>query len=339
MINEYPRTSFWKLKTRCLEFVRPVVMGILNVTPDSFSDGGRFFVSGKPEGKTEDALLNPDGSELPGTNTDPDAGTDNNGINYEAAIQQGLRMVEQGAGIIDVGGESTRPGAVPVSVEEELRRVVPVVRRLAALTDVPVSVDTCHARVAWESVRAGAEIINDITACEGDSDMPDVVRETGAAVCLMHMQGTPRDMQNNPTYHCVTEEVFQYLQNRRERLIASGTDPEKIAVDPGIGFGKNFEHNRELLVNVEKFHELGAPILIGHSRKTFLKQFWQRQSSPATGEDVPVLPTLPELDYLTAFVSAELVRHGVQVIRVHNVPATRRFIDLQTLLSFNGVAN
>ena len=184
-------------------------MGILNVTPDSFSDGGRFF-------------------------------------DAKAAVEHGLRLVAEGADLLDVGGESTRPGAAPVDAQEELRRVAPVVEELCRKTDVPLSIDTSKASVARHAIDAGAEIINDVTALAGDPDMIPLAVETGCAVCVMHSRGTPRTMQDNPVYADVVAEVLEYLRLRRDALQAAGIEPDRIAVDPGIGFGKTTEHNLQL---------------------------------------------------------------------------------------------
>lgn len=268
----------WKLPTRTLPFGRrPLVMGIVNATPDSFSDRGQF--------------------------SDPDA-----------AIAQGLRLAAEGADLLDVGGESTRPGATPVSVDEELRRVMPVVAALCQETSLPVSIDTSKASVARQALAAGAEIINDITGLTGDPAMVQVARETGAGVCVMHMQGTPPTMQNNPTYTDVVAEVAAYLQDRRDALVAAGIPADHIALDPGIGFGKTTEHNVSLLTSVSRLHALGCPVLVGHSRKGFIRKI-------LGAPDADPLPG-------TIGVALALARQRVQILRVHDVGAVRQALLL-----------
>ena len=218
---------------------RPLVMGIVNVTPDSFSDGGQFATT-------------------------------------DSAIEHGLRLAAEGADLLDIGGESSRPGSKPVSLEEELARVVPVVRGLATQLSVPISVDTTKAEVARQALAAGASIVNDITAGLGDPEMMAVVRAAGAGVVLMHMQGTPETMQENPTYTDVVREVRDFLADRVRAWIAAGIPVERIAIDPGIGFGKTFEHNLTLLKNLDALSTIGRPILLGVSRKGFLGQITGR---------------------------------------------------------------
>src|SRR3954471_12646865 len=212
---------------------RPLVMGIVNVTPDSFSDGGQF------------------------SSTD-------------AAVEHGLRLAADGADLLDVGGESSRPGSQPVSLEDELARVVPVVRGLSGRLSIPISVDTTKAEVARQALAAGAAIVNDITAGLGDPDMAAVAREAGAGVVLMHMRGTPATMQRSPTYADVVGEVRDFLAERVRAWVAAGVPAERIAIDPGIGFGKTSEHNRLLLKHLDAQSALGRPVLLGVSRKGFL---------------------------------------------------------------------
>ena len=259
----------WKLRKKTLSFEHgPAVMGIVNVTPDSFSDGGRFFEPGQ-------------------------------------AVEHGLRLVEEGAAILDVGGESTRPFSEGVSTEEELRRIEPVVASLARQTDVPISIDTSKAEVAKAAIDAGAEIINDVTGLQGDPAMLQVALDTEAAVCVMHMQGSPRTMQAEPEYEDVVTEVLDYLDARCKALEAAGIDRARIAVDPGIGFGKTVEHNLDLLRNVKQFHKLGQPILIGVSRKGFIGRMLG---------DMDL-----ERESGTVAISLAMAAAGVQVLRVHNV--------------------
>ena len=228
------RATRWQLRTGRLRFgPRPLLMGVVNVTPDSFSDGGRF-------------------------------------LDHAAAVDHAVQLAEQGADLLDLGGESTRPCAARVDVAQELRRVIPVVRGVCQSVSVPVSVDTSKATVAREAIAVGAEIINDVTGLEGDPRMLDVARETGAGLCVMHMRGTPRTMQNDPTYDDVVLDILQYLQRRRDVLVESGISADRLCLDPGIGFGKTHTHNLTLLARCGEFHRLGTPLLVGHSRKGFI---------------------------------------------------------------------
>ena len=224
LAERFPRRAIrWQLRSLAIELPpRPLLMGIVNVTPDSFSDGGRFF--------------------------DP-----------SSAIQHGLDLAAEGADLLDVGGESTRPYSDPVAVEEELRRVLSVVRGLCRQSGKPVSIDTSKSAVARAALDEGAEVVNDITGLLGDPAMVEVVRAAGAGVVAMHIQGTPQTMQDAPTYADVVAEVHEYLRNRRDALLAAGIAAEKICLDPGIGFGKTHQHNLTLLANCHRFHELGCP--------------------------------------------------------------------------------
>jgi dihydropteroate synthase len=282
--------THWHLRTRSLPLPRPggalqrpLVMGIVNVTPDSFSDGGRH-------------------------------------ASVEAAVAHGLALVAEGADILDVGGESTRPYATPVEATEELRRVSDVVRRLAAETTVPVSIDTSKAVVAARAVELGAEIINDVTGLEGDPDMLAVARDSGAGICAMHMRGTPQTMQLDPRYDDVVAEIHGYLLARRDALLAAGIPLEKLCLDPGIGFGKTHAHNRALMAAAGRFLDLGVPILVGHSRKGFLgKSLEQAFGRPASCD---------ELDAGTAGAACGLAVQGIQIVRVHAVGLTRATLEL-----------
>jgi len=272
------RADHWTLRTRTLGFGRrPLLMGIVNVTPDSFSDGGKFF--------------------------DP-----------ALAVAHALRLVAEGAELLDVGGESTRPYSQPVEAEEELRRVMPVVKALCREGSVPVSIDTSKSAVARAAIEAGAEIVNDVTGLEGDPEMLPLAVRTGVGLCVMHMQGTPQTMQDNPTYGDVIEEVLGYLQRRRDDLLAAGVAADRIALDPGIGFGKRTEHNVQLLANAFRFHGLGCPVLVGHSRKGFIGRVLKDPNCDA----------LPG----TIGVSLALARQGVQVLRVHDVGPLRQALAL-----------
>ncbi len=255
----------------------PLLMGIINVTPDSFSDGGHFF-------------------------------------DAEAAVAHGLQLAAEGADILDVGGESTRPRSMPVDVREELRRVMPVVEALCRQTGVPVSIDTTKALVARRAIEAGAEIINDVTAMTSDPAMLPLAVETGCAVCVMHMRGTPRTMQDNPVYADVVAEVREYLAECRDALLAAGIDRERIAVDPGIGFGKTTQHNLQLLANAWQFHALGCPVLVGPSRKRFISDAAAQPSADRTAG--------------TIGAALSLARQGVQILRIHDVAAVRQALLL-----------
>ncbi|MDZ8118585.1 dihydropteroate synthase [Pontiella agarivorans] len=215
------------------------VMGILNVTPDSFSDGGHF--------------------------ADP-----------EIAVQHALQMVEDGAAIIDIGGESTRPGAEPVSVKEEIRRTVPIIEKIREHTEVLISIDTMKSETAFHALEAGADIINDVSGFEADDQMVNVAAASEAGVILMHMKGTPQTMQQNPSYEDAVTEVFQYLEKRITFAVSRGVVRERIVVDPGIGFGKTLEHNLQLLRGIPDL-EKTAPVLIGASRKSMIGKLLERE--------------------------------------------------------------
>jgi dihydropteroate synthase len=261
--------AVWRSASRVLyDGGRPRVMGIVNVTPDSFSDGGGAF-------------------------------------DANDAIARGQALVAEGADIVDVGGESTRPGAEPVPLDEELRRVIPVVAQLAATYTVPISVDTMKAEVARRALEAGASIVNDVSGLIGDPEMARVVIESGAAVVLMHMAGTPLTMQIDPRYDDVVENVRDWLARRADEVEALGVPRSRIALDPGIGFGKTHAHNWELLRKVDRFASLGCVVLVGASRKGFLGK--------ATGRPVA------ERDVATAVSSLAAATKGARVLRVHNV--------------------
>ncbi|MDX1756982.1 MAG: dihydropteroate synthase [Marinobacter sp.] len=255
---------------RELDMARCHVMGILNVTPDSFSDGGRF-------------------------------------TSREAAVQQARSMVEQGAAFIDVGGESTRPGAAPVSVQEELDRVCPVVEALARELDVVVSVDSSSPEVFRETARLGAGLLNDVRALQREGAVA-AARETGLPVCLMHMQGRPADMQARPSYQSVLREVSAFLMDRVREVERAGVGADQILLDPGFGFGKSLAHNLELLDALDRLQVLGYPLLVGLSRKSMLGQI--------TGRDVS--ERLPA-SLAVATISA---LKGASIIRVHDVKET-----------------
>jgi dihydropteroate synthase len=253
-----------------LDLTRPRVMGIVNVTPDSFSDGGKFAIA-------------------------------------KTAVQHGMSLVGQGADILDIGGESTRPGATPVPLEEELRRVIPVVEALAAKARVPISVDTYKPEVMKAAIAAGASIINDVFALTQPGAL-DVIANSKVGVCLMHSQGTPQTMQVDPKYDDVVREVRDFLQERMQTCEAHGIKRDRIVLDPGFGFGKRSVHNVELLRELGALGELGQPILVGLSRKSVLGQL--------TGNDVDAR--------LHASLSAAVISavKGARIVRVHDVKAT-----------------
>lgn len=245
-------------------------MGILNVTPDSFSDGGRY-------------------------------------LDANRAIDHAYQMIEDGADIIDIGGESSRPGALPVSTDEELIRVLPVIDALAKGTDAFISIDTYKPPVARKALQAGAHIVNDITAL-GDADMAGVVAGMGAGLILMHMKGVPRTMQHSPVYQDLIPEILTFLRNRIDKAQAEGVCPDRIMIDPGIGFGKTAEHNLEILRSLDAFRSLDKPILIGTSRKAFIGKILN-------------LPNPDDRLEGTAATVAWAIAHGADVVRIHDVKA------------------
>lgn len=264
---------------------RPVLMGILNLTPDSFSDGGRY------------------GS-------------------VEEAVEAGLRMVEEGADVLDLGGESTRPGAKPVPLEEELRRVLPVLEQLRGRTEAALSIDTSKAEVARRALELGADIVNDVTGLRGDERMVEVVAASQCGVVVMHMQGSPQTMQLAPTYEDAPREVFAFLRQRLAELIRAGISPERICLDPGIGFGKTHEHNRQILQCIGELVSLGRPVLLGVSRKSFL-------AHAAEAHEIR--------DRLWPSIAVALWarEQGVGIFRVHDVkPHAEALKVLDTIVSY-----
>ncbi|OPX20361.1 MAG: dihydropteroate synthase [Desulfobacca sp. 4484_104] len=247
---------------------RTLIMGILNITPDSFADGGQFF---EPQ----------------------------------AAIEHAQAMVAAGADIIDVGGESTRPYATPVPLEEELQRVIPIIATLRAHSDAPISIDTYKAAIARQALSAGANLVNDISAMRFDPDMAALVAEAQVPVILMHMQGTPQNMQVKPQYQNLIGEIKQFFQERLDFALAHGISRHQIILDPGIGFGKTWKHNLEIIQRLDEFQELGCPILLGTSRKAFIGKILDL---PAAERDIGTLATI-----------AIGVLRGAQLIRTHNV--------------------
>lgn len=258
------------------------IMGILNVTPDSFSDGGKF-------------------------------------ADYASALTQAEALIAAGADILDVGGESTRPFAAPVTTAEELARVIPVITAVRQKHPIPISIDTTKAEVARQALAAGADIINDISALRHDPAMIELVRQTKVPVILMHMQGTPSDMQIKPVYDDVVGEIITFFRGRIDWITGHGIDRSRLIIDPGIGFGKNLHHNLSLLKHLAEFSCLHLPLLLGHSRKRFL--------GTITG-----VPTEQERDLATAVIAAMCVDKDIAMIRVHNVAATRQALLLAEAL-------
>ncbi len=263
------------------------VMGIVNVTPDSFSDGGDFLSHGH-------------------------------------AVSRGIKLYQAGADIIDIGGESTRPSSKDVTLDEEIRRVIPVIESLAQKIPIPISVDTTKSVVAEKALEAGASIINDISALRFDPLMVKVAARYHAPVILMHMKGRPKDMQENPVYEDLLAEVMGFLQEAMENAVQNGVDPSRVILDPGIGFGKTFQHNLILLKNLEAFKTLNAPLLVGASRKAFIRSLLKDDS----GETPDPKGHLVETGSQAAAAAAAM--NGAHIIRVHNVEntvATLKIID------------
>lgn len=260
---------------------RPHLMGILNVTPDSFSDGGLF-------------------------------------IGCDAALRQAQRMVEQGATIIDVGGESTRPGADPVSVEEEIRRVIPVIEAISASLDVVISIDTSKPDVMSAALAAGATMINDVLALTNPGAL-DVAANSDVPICLMHAAGTPQTMQTSPHYENVVAEVITFLQERVTACVEAGIARERLVVDPGFGFGKTLEHNLELAQNLERFSCLSLPILVGVSRKSMFGAILDAE--------------VDQRLYGSLAMTALLLDKGASIVRTHDVAATRDVMKVVAAMS------
>jgi dihydropteroate synthase len=255
--------------------LRTHIMGILNVTPDSFSDGGLYFEA-------------------------------------ESAYRRGMEMATEGADFIDVGGESTRPGSDPVPVEEQLRRVLPVIERLATASKVPISIDTYRHEVAEKALDAGAVIVNDVSGLHFDPKLAETVASRSASIVLMHTKGAPKTMQQNPEYENLFAEISDYLLEGIRRAQAAGI--EQIIVDPGIGFGKTIKHNLLILKRLQEFHDLGFPVLVGPSRKSFI----------GTLLDLPAGERIEG----TAGAVAAAVLHGAQIVRVHDVKEIRRVVKV-----------
>ena len=260
----------WSCRDRSLDLSTPVVMGVLNVTPDSFSDGGRF-------------------------------------AQRDAALVHARRMIGEGAAIIDIGGESTRPGASPATVEEELARVIPVIEALRAESSVFISIDTSKPGVMRAATRAGADIINDVRALSDDGAL-EAAADSGAGLCLMHMRGEPRTMQDAPRYDDVVTEVSEFLATRMRACRDAGVDTARLAIDPGFGFGKNITHNLTLLKHLQRFETLGVAIAVGLSRKSMLAKLTGRAVDDRTAGSVAL--------------AAIAVLNGARIVRAHDVAVT-----------------
>ena len=281
-------------KNRLVLGKRTCIMGILNVTPDSFSDGGEFFT-------------------------------------LDNAVAQGQKLFEDGADILDIGGESTRPFSDAVSAEEEIRRVVPVIENLAARISIPISIDTTKAGVARRAIEAGASIMNDVSALRLDHGIADVAAEYDVPIILMHMLGTPKTMQVEPVYDDLIKEIKEFLKNAVDYAESRGISKSKIIIDPGIGFGKTVEHNLLLIKHLHEFKTLDVPILIGSSRKAFIRNILKYK----TVKDIN--PDLAEVEIGTQASVAAAVLNGAHMVRVHNVANTRATIKI--IDAINNVQN
>jgi len=264
---------------------RTAIMGIVNVTPDSFSDGGQFYAA-------------------------------------KSAVSQAERLVKAGAAIIDIGGESTRPFAEEVPAQKEMDRVVPVIEQLAARIPVPISIDTTKAAVAEAALAAGASIINDVSSLTMDDQMANVAARHDVPVILMHMKGTPRTMQKDPHYDDVMAEIHDYLRDVMDKAMAAGVRKENIIVDPGIGFGKTIDHNLLILNQLGRLADLEAPILIGPSRKAFIRKILSQFSQEELTAE------RPEVETGTQAALAMAIQNGAHIVRVHNVANTRAMVTI-----------
>ena len=268
-----------QLNKHSYDLNRPLVMGILNVTPDSFSDGGQY-------------------------------------LDFDEALNRAEKMIEEGADIIDIGGESTRPGSDPVSEDEELKRILPIIKALQKHSNIVISVDTYKPKVMERAIDMGVAMINDVFALQQPGAI-DVIKKSNVGICLMHMQGTPKTMQVNPTYQNVLSEVKSFLEERTTVLIAEGIHTERIILDPGFGFGKTFEHNITLLQNLESFQSLKLPLLVGLSRKSFIRKILSGDHD----------------DHLSGSISAAIlsILKGAKIVRVHDVKETQSAIKIMQI--------
>jgi dihydropteroate synthase len=270
---------------------RTCIMGVVNVTPDSFSDGGKFFAHG-------------------------------------AAVAQGLKLAADGADILDIGGESTRPFSDPVSAEEEIERVIPVIEKLADQLTIPISIDTMKAEVARRAIEAGASMINDVSALRFDPAIGEVARQFDSPVVLMHMLGSPKTMQESPAYDNLIVDISNFLKDAIERAQKQGISKSKLIVDPGIGFGKTVSHNLFLIRHLNAFGALGVPILIGPSRKAFIRRLLKDEHNDDIAADLPIVETG------TQAAVAAAVLCGAHIVRVHDVANTRATIRILDAVRF-----
>ncbi len=268
----------WKIRDKTLRIEPFLVIGVLNVTPDSFYDGGRYF-------------------------------------DFDRAVNRAKEMVAEGADVIDIGGESTRPGSRKISVSEEIERIVPLIKILARETDVVLSADTYKHEVAEKAIEAGASIVNDISAFSLDKKLFDVVKDSGCGYILMHMQGTPADMQKSPFYKDVISEIYGFFEERLKWISDRGINLQKVVIDPGIGFGKRLEDNLAILNNTGRFAKLGRPVLIGASRKSFIGK---------------LLNDIPADERLEGSLASAVIAYakGASIFRVHDVKETRRALTV-----------
>ena len=268
-----------QLNKHSYDLNRPLVMGILNITPDSFSDGGQY-------------------------------------LDFDQALKRAETMIEEGADIIDIGGESTRPGSDPVSVDEELKRIIPIIKALKKYSNIVISVDTYKPRVMEQVIDMGVAMINDVFALQQPGAI-EVIKKSNVGICLMHMQGTPKTMQLNPTYQDVVNEVKLFLEERANSLIAEDIQTERIILDPGFGFGKTFEHNISLLQNLESFQPLKFPLLVGLSRKSFIRKILSGDHD----------------DHLSGSISAAILSivKGAKIVRVHDLKETKSAIKIMQI--------
>lgn len=276
----------WCVKNRKISFHRTLLMGILNVTPDSFSDGGKF-------------------------------------LNPEKAVRHGLHLEREGADILDLGGESTRPGAETISEEEELKRILPVLGALKGHLQIPISIDTTKPEVARICLEEGAEIINDVSALKDSGlRMAEIVRDKNAGLVLMHRRGSPETMQSLARYYDVVEQVLSELREGVDKALAAGIEAKQLVIDPGLGFAKTAEQNFEILSYLERFHELGLPVMIGPSRKSFIGEITGRETE--------------DRDFGTAAVAAYAVMKQIQILRVHEPGAMRDSVRMIEAISAKG---
>ncbi len=268
---------------------KPYIMGILNVTPDSFSDGGRYF-------------------------------------KFEKAVAQGRALAHEGADILDIGGESSRPFAEPVSEEEEIQRVAPVIKELSHQIDIPISIDTVKSRVALEALNAGASIINDISSFEKDPKLADLAAKRSTPVIMMHMKGTPETMQVNPEYSDLIKEINDYFIQRIDFAVNKGIQKKNIILDPGIGFGKTVQHNLVILKNMDKLAEIGFPLLVGSSRKSFIQKILSEKNKKENKQEIHAASEECEIGTLASVAAAFM--NGGHIVRVHDVARVKPFVQI-----------